>query len=110
MEKPEHMKVRYKYFPEDIRKKYKLQNIVNSEYIYIKIQKEVYGLKQSAVLPYKQVSILLQAADYRPILGSLGMWKYLTRKTLFYLCVDDFRIKLYSSEDVHHLVDALKPQ
>ena len=92
METLEYMKVRYKYLPEDIRKSYKLQNIVNSEYIYIKIIKGMYELKQAVVLSYKQVSILLQVADYCPILGSLGMWKILLGRKIVYVWMALYKI------------------
>ena len=108
MKKPEYMKVPYKYFPMDIRSRYNLENIVHKDYIYIKIQKGMYGLKQAAVLAYTQVSSLLKKAGYQPIVGSLGMWKHSTRKTLFCLCVDDFGIKYYDKEDILHLENALK--
>ena len=41
MASPEFMKIHYKYFPEDIRNKYNLDNKVSADgYIYIKIKKE----------------------------------------------------------------------
>ena len=39
MEEPEYMKVHYKYFPDDIRQKYDLQNKVHNGYLYMKIKK-----------------------------------------------------------------------
>ena len=45
MPRPEFMRVHYKCFPEDIRKKYKLHELVHKDYIYIQIKKEMYGLK-----------------------------------------------------------------
>ena len=75
MEEPEYMKVNYKYFPLDIRERYNLDELVHSnDYVYIKIQKGMYGLKQAAILAYTQVSTLLKKAGYQPIIGSLGMW------------------------------------
>ena len=78
--------------------------------MYLKINKGMYGLKQAAILAYNQVSSLLKAADYYPIVGSMGMWKHKHRKTIFCLCVDDFGIKYYSKDDVLHLKNTLKPQ
>ena len=53
MANPEFMKIHYKYFPEDIRIKYELDSKLSSDgYIYIKIKKGMYGLKQAAVLAY----------------------------------------------------------
>ena len=83
MEKPEYMKLPYKYFLVDIQKRYNLENLVSNDYVYIKIQKEMYGLKQAAVLAYTQVSTLLKKAGYQAIVGSLGMWKHITRKFFF---------------------------
>ena len=42
----EYMKVHYRYFPDNIRRKYNLDKLVYTDgYIYIKIKKEMYGLK-----------------------------------------------------------------
>jgi hypothetical protein len=51
MRDPEYMKIKYKYFPEDIRTKYELWNLVTADgYFYIRIKKGMYGLKQAALL------------------------------------------------------------
>ena len=61
MKKTEYIKVQYKYFPDDIRKLYHLDKLVHSnDYVYVKIQKGMYGLKQAAILAYTQVSTLLK--------------------------------------------------
>ena len=79
MSEPEYMKCHYRYFPSDIRKRYKLDDIVHNDFIYIKIKKGLFGLKQAAILAYKQLSALLKAGGYVPIIGSLGMWKHNTK-------------------------------
>ena len=73
------MKVPYKYFSMDIRRRYNLDNHLHNGYIYIKIKRGMYGLKQAALLAYDHLSGLLQNAGYFPILGSLGMWKHQTQ-------------------------------
>ena len=79
MEKPEHLKVPYKYFSDDIQLRYNLENLVHSNnYVYIKTQKRVYGLNQAVIPTYTQVSILLKKSGYQSILGSLRMWKHHT--------------------------------
>ena len=55
MPHPEFMKVPYKYFPQDIISKYKLQNLVHNDYIYVKIKKGMYGIKQAVVLAYENL-------------------------------------------------------
>ena len=76
---------------------YNLHNLVqSSDYAYIKIQKGMYGLKQTAIPENAQVSTLFKKPGYQPIIGSLGMWKHHTRQTLFCLWVDDFGINYYN--------------
>ena len=79
MEIPEYMKVLYKYFPDDIYSRYNLDSIVHSDkYLYIKIQKDMYKLKQATILAYTQVSMLLKKRDTRQFLGSFGLRKHNT--------------------------------
>ena len=105
----EYMKIPYKYFPADIIEYYHLAQLVAPDgYVYIKIKKGMYGLKQAAVLAYEHLIHNLQAHGYSPILHTTGMWEHKTRKTKFCLCVDDFGIKYYSKEDADHLLHALQ--
>ena len=108
MKEPEYMKIALKYFPKDIIKRYKFMKKVDNDYIYIRIKKGMYGLKQAAVLAYDQLVEHLQPFGYHPIPHTTGMWKHKTRKTIFCLCVDDFGVKYYSNDDIDHLISALK--
>ena len=107
METPEFMKVPYKFFPQDIRIRYNLEEKVHNGFIYIKCKKGMYGLKQAAVLAHKTLASLLMKADYRPILGSYGLWKHKSRPITFCLCVDDFGIKYWIQQDADHLCNAI---
>ena len=108
MDNPEYMKVPYKFFPPDIRKKYSLDDLVHNGFIYIKIKKGMYGLKQAALLAYEYLSDILTTAGYHPIPASLELWKHNTRQTLFSLCVDDFGVKYFSTDDLDHLCTAIE--
>ena len=56
MDKPEYMKVKLKHIPEDIRLKYNLYDKVTADdYIFLKIKKGMYGLKQAAILAYNNL-------------------------------------------------------
>ena len=67
MANPEFMKIHYKYFPEYIRIKYELDSKLSSDrYIYIKIKKGMYGLKQAAVLAYTHLINNLAPFGYKP--------------------------------------------
>ena len=101
------MKVALKCFIEDIIQHYSLGTLQHNGYIFIKIKKRMYGLKQAVILAYHSLSKLLTNGGYEQILDSLRMWKHKTRKTLFCLCVDDFGVRYYSKEDVQQLHDII---
>ena len=108
MHRPEFMKIHINKFPKDIQTRYKLNEKVTSNgYIYIKIKKGMYGLKQAAILAYDFIKKNLAPFGYKPIPGTVGLWKHDTRRTIFCLCVDDFGIKYFSKDDANHLLNAL---
>ena len=108
MTNAEYMKIHWKNIPEDIKTQYNLQEKrTENGYIYIKIKKGMYGLKQAAVLAYDQLVHNLADAGYHPVPATIGIWKHTTRKTTFCLCVDDFGVKYYSTDDANHLLNAL---
>ena len=109
MKNPEYMKIKLKYFPPDIISMYNLHDKVHSDgYVYIKIKKGMYGLKQAAILAYEQLVTNLKQHGYRPLPHTTGMWEHVTRPTKFCLCVDDFGIKYFCKDDADHLLNALR--
>ena len=106
MEGEEYMKVQYKHFPEDIRKRYKLdEKVTDNGYIYIKIKKGMYGLKQAVLLAFEHLKSNLAPHVYDPIPHTNGMWKHKTRNITFCLCIDDFGVKHIKKVDVDHLLN-----
>ena len=84
METSEYMKIPYKHFPTDIRKQHNLDSILHADgYIYCKINKRTYGLKQAAVLAYIKLSTHLSDSGHHFIIGSMGMWKHKEKKINF---------------------------
>ena len=74
MEQPEFMKVQFRHIPEDIREQYNLKDKVTKDNcIYIKIKKDMYGLKQAAVLAYNNLKANLKPAGYTLVVGTVGM-------------------------------------
>ena len=109
MEGNEYMRVNYKHFPEDIKKKYNLhEKVTESGHIFIKIKRGMYGLKQAALLAYRHLIDNLAEFGYAPIKGTVGMWQHESRPTKFCVCVDDFGVKYYSKEDAIHLIESLE--
>ena len=106
---PEYMRIHSKYFFSDIRQKYDIDNIIDKDgYVYCKIIKGMYGLKQAAKLGRENIIKVLQPFGYEPDPMSPNIWTHTTRPTKFCLCVDDFGVKYFSKDDLQHLIDALQ--
>ena len=67
----------------------------------------MYGLKQAAILAYQQLKKVMKPFGYEPVPGTAGMWKHVSRKTVFCTCVDDFAVKYFSKDDANHFLQAL---
>jgi hypothetical protein len=109
MKDPEFMRIKYKYFPATIRLQYNLEQFLAQDgYVYIKIKKGMYGLKQAAILAYKHLVNQLSHYGYSPCPYTTGLWQHTTRRTKFCLCVDDFGVKYFTNEDANHLLNSLR--
>ena len=108
MVRKEYMRVQLKHLPPDIIAQYNLLDKATSDgWVYIAIEKGMYGLKSAAILAYNNLKKNLEPYGYYPIEGTVGMWRHKTRKTRFCVCVDDFGIKYFNKNDIDHLLDAL---
>ena len=108
MDNPEYMRIHWKHIPEDIREQYKLHDIKSGDYVYVKIKKGMYGLKQAAILAWNNLVNNLAQHGYRPIPIQLVCGNMFLCPTKFCLCVDDFGIKSFSQSDTDHLLNALQ--
>ena len=84
MEGDEYMRVKYKHIPEDIRIRYNLKTkVTKDDYVFIRIKKGMYGLKQAALLAYNHLKENLAQDGYSPIIGTVGLWKQETHSKHF---------------------------
>ena len=93
MKSPEYMRIHRKHIPHDIFLRYNLHEKLHNDFVYVQINKGMYGLPQAAILAYEQLCEHLAEGGYYPIIGTNGMFKHKTRPTVFCLCVDNFGIK-----------------
>jgi hypothetical protein len=108
MSRKEYMRVHIKHLPQDIIDQYHLNEKVTSDgWVYIEIRKGMYGLKNAAILAYKNLKQVLAPFGYRPIQGTVGLWGHETRRTRFCVTVDDFGVKHFNTSDLNHLLNAL---
>ena len=50
----------------------------------------------------------METHDYYPVPFTTGLWSNQTRKSVFFLWVDDFGVKYFRKDDADHLLDSLK--
>ena len=102
--KPEYMRIHSTYFSTRFRQLYDLEKKIDIDgYVYCVILRGMYGLKQAAILAYRQLVQHLKIYGYRPCEGTTGLWEHETLPTKFALCVDDFMVKYYKKEHADHL-------
>ena len=74
MLKPGYTKIRYKYIPHDIRDHCNLDaKLAHNGYIYCKIKKGVYGLKQAAILAFENLITNLSSNGYTLVPNTIGI-------------------------------------
>ena len=84
-------------------------NIVNNHgFVYVKIVKGMYGIKQAGIIAHKALIHHLSPFGYHPARHTPGLWQHETRDTIFTLVVEDFSIKHTSLENAQHLLKSLK--
>ena len=108
MKDAEYMCIHSKYFMPDIRKIYAIDKIItDNKYVYCRIKKGVYGLKQAARLAYDDFKKHLKEFGYSPDPLAQNIWTHTTRQTKFCLCVDNFGVQFFNKKDAEHLIHVL---
>ena len=108
MDRPEYMRIPFKIIPQEIIDKYKLNDIEEKGWVYIKIVKGMYGLPQAGKIAHELLKKRLAKAGYHPTQFTPGLWKNVWRPITFTLVVDDFGIKVEGNNHANHLVSTLK--
>ena len=108
MDRYEYMKLPLYIIPEEIIQQYNLRNLEHKGFVYMEIQKGVYGIPQTGKIANDKLKLHLAKFGYEPSPITPGLWRHQTRPLQFSLVVDDFWIKYELQEDITHLLDALK--
>lgn len=109
MKRHEFAKVHISLIPPEIVIKYKLLELQDSKgYIYIRIEKGMYGLPQAGILANQQLARKLARHGYYQTRHTPGLWKHINRPVQFVLVVDDFLVQYTNKVDAQHLMAALK--
>ncbi len=108
MARPEFMRMQIKDLPKEFIGLYKLNNKATSNgFIYIKIQKGMYGLPQAGILAQELLEKRLNKHGYCQSPLTPGLWWHSYRPISFTLCMDNFGIKYIGREHAKHLASIL---
>ena len=100
---PEFMRIPLKITPQEIIDTYDLKALVYYQgWIYMLIEKVMYGLKQAGITANQELVKNMAPFGYHPVKHTPGLWVHNRRKTLFSLVVDDFCVQYCSTEDTEH--------
>ena len=101
------MKFHISTTPQEIIDEYNVLDIVdNHGFVYVKIVKGMYGLKQVGIIAHKALIHHLAPFKYHSARHNPGLWQHDTRDTILTLVVDNFAIKYTSLENAQHLLHA----
>ena len=106
---PEFMRFHISLLPPEVIHEYKLKDFVDEQgYVYIQINKGMYGLKQAGAFAHNNLIIRLRKHGYRPCKFTKGLWNHVSNSTHFVLVVDNFGIRYQNEADLQHLFAALR--
>ena len=108
MPRYEYMKIPIALIPDEVIMAYNLQPLIHNGYIYIEIQKGMYGLPQAGLLANQLLAKRLAEFGYYQVQHTHGLWKHTWRPIQFTLVVDDFGVEYVGKEHADHLISALR--
>jgi hypothetical protein len=101
------MKMLLSRFPEEIIQKYNLNDLAVDGWVYIKIRKCMYCLKQAGLLVNQLLQTLLAPFGYYPARHTPGLLLHKTQHISFTLVIDDFADKYVGKQHAEYLQNAI---
>jgi hypothetical protein len=108
MDTPEFMRIPIHLIPKEIITKYKLLDLLHNDYIYVRIEKGMYGLPQAGILANKLLAKRLAKHGYYQVRHTPGLWRHTFCPIMFCLVVDDFAIQYVGKDHANHLLNLLR--
>ena len=88
------MRITLKIIPQEIINTYYLNALVDDQgWIYMRIEKGTYGLKQAGIIVKQELVKHMDPFGYHILKHTPGLWVHNSKKTIFSLVVDDFRFQ-----------------
>jgi len=79
MDRPEYMRIPYHIIPDEIKKKYGLDKLVKDGWIFVRIERGMYGLPQAGLLANNLLAKRLSKAGYYQYQFTPGLWRHVWR-------------------------------
>ena len=108
MKRPEFMRLPYKIIPQEIKTAYNLDELEQDGWVYVRIDRGMYGLPQAGLLAHELLKKRLTKAGYYDCQFTPGLWRHVWRPITFALVVDDFGVKFIGDMHANHLISTLK--
>ena len=108
MDKPEYMKILVRLIPDEIKVEYKLSEFKHAGYVYVKINKGMYGLAQAGIIANELLAKRLAKHGFNQTPQNTGLWRHHTKPIQFALVVDYSGIKYENKQDAQDLINALE--
>ncbi len=109
MKRYEYVRIKLTDIPEEVIEEYGLRNKSDdNEFVYVEVQKGMYGLPQAGILAQELLEERLVKHGYMQSKIVPGYWKHKSLPIDFTLVVDDFGVKYVGKETASHLIRALK--
>ena len=97
------MRIPLKITPQEIIDTNYLRELVDNQgWIYMRINKCMYGLNQSGIIANQELVKYMALFGYHPVKRTPGLWVLNSKKTVFSLVVDNFCVQYFSTEDAEH--------
>jgi hypothetical protein len=103
----EYVRFKVDQIPPEIITHYQQEDNIVNGFLYAKVKKAWYGLKQSGKIAHDDLVQHLEKYGYKKLPFTEGLFKHETRDIAFSLVVDDFAIKYVKKEDADHLIECM---
>ncbi len=103
-----YMKMPLSLFPLWIREQYNMDACAHKGFVYICMERAVWGLPQAGILANKLLQKWLAPNGYLECINTPGLWQHTWRPIQFTLVVDNFGIKYVGKEHMDHLIQCIK--
>ena len=88
------------FFIDETRQEYDITNLQHNGFIYVKIRKGLYCLKETGIIAFKILVKNLAPHGYHPVKYTPCLWRHTNRIIMFTLAVNNLGTKYTDMKDI----------